>query len=117
MNDARFMMKITYPIQFCRSQSEALVHLERLIVGRECGMDEGVQFYISQITGILDRELDDFPDIPLNDFPFSKSEMKRLLQDLRNVVAEKSEMTCKLSPAFYVANVPTRGTQLTSLVT
>ena len=95
-NEAQFMMKIAYPIQFCKSESEAVANLERLIVAKQCGMDEGVQFYISQITSILEREPEVFPDIPLGDFPFSKSQMKMLLFELKNVLSQKDGVFVKL---------------------
>ena len=90
MNDAQFMMRISYPIQFCRSQSEAVANLERLIVGRQCGLDEGVAFYISRLSSLLDREPDSLPKIPLDDFPFERSQMKTLLSDLRDVLSRSS---------------------------
>ena len=88
-NEAQFMMKIAYPIQFCKSEAEAVANLERLIVAKQCGLDEGVQFYVSQITSILEREPDAFPEIPLSDFPFSKSQMKALLSELENLLSKK----------------------------
>jgi hypothetical protein len=90
MNDAQFMMRISYPIQFCQSQSEAVANLERLIVGRQCGLDEGVEFYLSRLSSLLDREPDSFPKIPLDDFPFERSQMKTLLSDLRDALSRSS---------------------------
>jgi hypothetical protein len=90
MNEAQFMLQISYPIQFCKSESEALANLERLIIGKQCGMNQGVGFYVSHITSILDGEPGSFPEIPISDFPFSKSQMKTLLSDLRDVLSRRN---------------------------
>jgi hypothetical protein len=90
MNEAHFLLVLCYPIQFCRSEAEAVANLERLIVGRQCGLDQGVPFYLSHLTSILDRELGSFPEMPLSDFPFSKDQMKTLLSALRDVLARSN---------------------------
>jgi hypothetical protein len=89
MNEAQFMMRICYPIQFCKSESEAVANLERLIIGKQCGMDEGVQFYVSHLSSILDQAPDSFPEVPFGDFPFGRSQMKTLLSDLRDVLSRR----------------------------
>jgi hypothetical protein len=53
-------------------------------------MNQGVGFYVSHITSILDGEPGSFPEIPISDFPFSKSQMKTLLSDLRDVLSRRN---------------------------
>jgi hypothetical protein len=90
MNETQFMRRISYPIQFCKSEAEAVANLERLIMGRQCGLDEGRQFYVTRLSCILDREAASFPEIPFGDFPFSKSQMKTLLGSLREVLSREN---------------------------
>jgi len=90
MDDDQFLMRIAYPIQFCKLESEAVANLERLIVGRQCGLDEGVQFYVSHLSRILSRDRGSFPEIPLSDFPFGESQMRTLMAELRDVLSRRN---------------------------
>jgi hypothetical protein len=90
MNETQFLLRIGYPIQFCRSEAEAVAHLERLIVGGQCGLDEGVPFYLSHLSRLVDLESSVFPEAPLENFPFDRKQLKTLLSALRDVLAQRS---------------------------
>jgi hypothetical protein len=90
MNEAHFLQILCYPIQFCKSEAEAVANLKRLIVGKQCGLDQGVPFYVSHITSIVEREPGSFPEIPNRDFPFGKSQLKTLLSALRDALTRSN---------------------------
>jgi hypothetical protein len=55
-------------------------------------VDEGTDFYIQRLSALLAEPEADFPDVKLPDIPFSKREIRNILQ---GVVEELKKVTIK----------------------
>ena len=83
--------KIAYPCIFCISAEAAINNLFRLIISKECGFDEGADFWLLALKSIL---VEEFELLEFNKFgaTFNENEWREILNGIINRINSFSKL-------------------------